>query len=275
VVVAAVGAQRLRPASWSTDAASHGRHPVEQLEKLRDVVAVAAGERPGRVGHLRRLPVGGACCRAGRCSLGPQVRVEAVGSGIVHRAKRKASTHGGDGRSCNRRATASRVEPASTRDPSIREGDQRITTSSEDGHRDRAMLYETTPQDSWRELSFRDADGLQVARRSHERRDRLWSQRSTRRQLNTSCPSRARHGARRFSHICSSTAPPQRSRRDQAARSLTGGSLASCAPRSSDFPKGRALPLRPGLRGRGGVSRTTPSRPARSPSRPPQSALMP
>jgi hypothetical protein len=47
VVVAAVGDQRLRPASWATDAAAHRRHPVEQLEKLREVVAVAAGERPG------------------------------------------------------------------------------------------------------------------------------------------------------------------------------------------------------------------------------------
>jgi hypothetical protein len=47
VVVAAVGDQRSRPASWATDAAAHGWHAVEQLEQLGDVVAVAAGERPG------------------------------------------------------------------------------------------------------------------------------------------------------------------------------------------------------------------------------------
>ena len=47
VVVAAVCDQGARSASWPADAATHGRHPVEQLEQLRDVVAVAAGERPG------------------------------------------------------------------------------------------------------------------------------------------------------------------------------------------------------------------------------------
>jgi hypothetical protein len=47
VVVAAVGDQRPRSASWPADAAADGRHPVEQLEQLRDVVAVAAGESPG------------------------------------------------------------------------------------------------------------------------------------------------------------------------------------------------------------------------------------
>jgi hypothetical protein len=47
VVVATVGDQRPRSASWPADAAADGRHPVEQLEQLRDVVAVAAGERPG------------------------------------------------------------------------------------------------------------------------------------------------------------------------------------------------------------------------------------
>jgi hypothetical protein len=48
VVVASVGDQRLRPASRATDAAAHGRHPVEQFEQLGDIVAVAAGERPGK-----------------------------------------------------------------------------------------------------------------------------------------------------------------------------------------------------------------------------------
>ena len=47
VVVAAVGDQRPRPASGAADTAAHGRHPVEQLEQLSDVVAVAAGQRPG------------------------------------------------------------------------------------------------------------------------------------------------------------------------------------------------------------------------------------
>ena len=47
VVVAAVGDQRPRSASWPADAAADGRHPVEQLEQLGDVVAVAAGERSG------------------------------------------------------------------------------------------------------------------------------------------------------------------------------------------------------------------------------------
>ena len=46
VVVAAVGDQRPRSASWPADAAADGRHPVEQFEQLRDVVAVAAGQRP-------------------------------------------------------------------------------------------------------------------------------------------------------------------------------------------------------------------------------------
>jgi hypothetical protein len=48
VVVAAVGDQRSRSASWPADAAADRRYPVEQLEELRDAVAVAAGERPGQ-----------------------------------------------------------------------------------------------------------------------------------------------------------------------------------------------------------------------------------
>jgi hypothetical protein len=47
VVVAAVGDQRPRPSPRSADSAANGWHAVEQLEQLRDVVAVAAGERPG------------------------------------------------------------------------------------------------------------------------------------------------------------------------------------------------------------------------------------
>ena len=47
VVVAAVCDQRPGSASWPADAAADGRHSVEQLEQLGDVVAVAARERPG------------------------------------------------------------------------------------------------------------------------------------------------------------------------------------------------------------------------------------
>jgi hypothetical protein len=47
VVVAAVGDQRPRSLSWPPATATDGRHPVEQLEQLRDVVAVVARERPG------------------------------------------------------------------------------------------------------------------------------------------------------------------------------------------------------------------------------------
>ena len=47
VVVAAVGNQCPGSASCPSDPATHGRHSVEQLEQLGDVVAVAAGERPG------------------------------------------------------------------------------------------------------------------------------------------------------------------------------------------------------------------------------------
>ena len=49
VVVAAVGDQRLSGRRRGpADAAADGRHPVEQREQLGDVVAVAAGERPGQ-----------------------------------------------------------------------------------------------------------------------------------------------------------------------------------------------------------------------------------
>ena len=47
VVVAAVGDQLPGPASRPADAAADRRHPVEQLEQLGHVVAVAAGQRPG------------------------------------------------------------------------------------------------------------------------------------------------------------------------------------------------------------------------------------
>jgi hypothetical protein len=47
VVVAAVGDQRSRSAARPTDTAADGRDAVEQLGQLGDVVAVAAGQRPG------------------------------------------------------------------------------------------------------------------------------------------------------------------------------------------------------------------------------------
>ncbi len=47
VVVPAIGDQHPRSASGPADAATDGRHAVEQLEQLGDVVAVAAGECPG------------------------------------------------------------------------------------------------------------------------------------------------------------------------------------------------------------------------------------
>jgi hypothetical protein len=46
VVVAAVGDQRHRSAARSSDPTADGRHAVEQLQQLGDVVAVAAGKRP-------------------------------------------------------------------------------------------------------------------------------------------------------------------------------------------------------------------------------------
>lgn len=48
MVIAAVGDQRSRPTSRPSDPAADGWHAVEQFEQLRDVVAVAAGERPGK-----------------------------------------------------------------------------------------------------------------------------------------------------------------------------------------------------------------------------------
>ena len=47
VVVAAVSDQGPRPAAWPSGPASDGWHPLEQFDKLGDIVAVAAGERPG------------------------------------------------------------------------------------------------------------------------------------------------------------------------------------------------------------------------------------
>jgi hypothetical protein len=50
VVVAAVGEQPLRSPAWPSGFAANGRHPLEQVEQLGDVVSVRAGQRPGERG---------------------------------------------------------------------------------------------------------------------------------------------------------------------------------------------------------------------------------
>ena len=47
VVVAAVSAEPFRLAAWPPALAPDGRHALNQRDQLGDVVAVAAGERPG------------------------------------------------------------------------------------------------------------------------------------------------------------------------------------------------------------------------------------
>jgi hypothetical protein len=47
VVVAAIGEQRVRPATGTAWAAAHRRDAVEQFEQLGDVVTVGGGQRPG------------------------------------------------------------------------------------------------------------------------------------------------------------------------------------------------------------------------------------
>jgi hypothetical protein len=48
VVVTAVGAEAVRPSAWPTGLAAHRRHTVDQRDQLGAVVAVAAGDRPGK-----------------------------------------------------------------------------------------------------------------------------------------------------------------------------------------------------------------------------------
>ena len=48
VVVATVGEQGLWSSAWPADAAADGWYPVEEVEELADVVAVAAGQCPGK-----------------------------------------------------------------------------------------------------------------------------------------------------------------------------------------------------------------------------------
>jgi hypothetical protein len=50
VVVAAVGEQAVGSLPRPARAAAHGRHPIDQRDELGDVVAVAAGQRPGQGG---------------------------------------------------------------------------------------------------------------------------------------------------------------------------------------------------------------------------------
>ena len=47
VVVAAVGGHPLGPAARPADLATYRRHALDQWDELGDVVAVAAGDRPG------------------------------------------------------------------------------------------------------------------------------------------------------------------------------------------------------------------------------------
>jgi hypothetical protein len=47
VVVAAVGGDPLRPPTRAADLAAYRRHALDQRDELGDVVAVAAGHRPG------------------------------------------------------------------------------------------------------------------------------------------------------------------------------------------------------------------------------------
>ena len=48
VVVAAVGGDPLGASAGAADLAAHRWHPVDQRDQLGDVVAVAAGDRPGQ-----------------------------------------------------------------------------------------------------------------------------------------------------------------------------------------------------------------------------------
>jgi hypothetical protein len=48
-----------------------------------------------------------------------------------------------------------------------------MITPSGDGHRDGAIMYETTRSDSMRELAYREGDGLKVMLLWDERYDRL------------------------------------------------------------------------------------------------------
>ena len=53
VVVAPVGGQALGPSARPADTSAHRRHRIDQRDQLRDVVAVAARERPGERDPVR------------------------------------------------------------------------------------------------------------------------------------------------------------------------------------------------------------------------------
>ena len=48
VVVAAVGSDPVRASAWPADLAAYWRDAIDERHQLRDVVAVAAGHRPGK-----------------------------------------------------------------------------------------------------------------------------------------------------------------------------------------------------------------------------------
>ena len=48
VVVAAIGAQTVWSPPWPADPSAHRRHTVDERDQLGDVMAVAAGDRPGK-----------------------------------------------------------------------------------------------------------------------------------------------------------------------------------------------------------------------------------
>ena len=75
MVVAAVGAQTLRPLTRPADEASNRRHRVEQRDQLGDVVAVPAGKRegerePGRIDEEVVLGAGSASVHRARARFG-------------------------------------------------------------------------------------------------------------------------------------------------------------------------------------------------------------
>ena len=48
VVVAAVGGDPVGPSAWPADLAANRRDTLDERDELRDVVAVAAGDRPSK-----------------------------------------------------------------------------------------------------------------------------------------------------------------------------------------------------------------------------------
>jgi len=71
VVVAPVGTEAIGPPTWPADPAAHRRHPIDERDQLGDVMAVAAGDRPGE-----RYP----------CCVYEKVMLRAV-SGSINRAR--------------------------------------------------------------------------------------------------------------------------------------------------------------------------------------------